>query len=267
MSKPQTRCVFCGEPGATKGHVWPKWFGKILPPATTHHEQEIGKFYTFAPTVAGPAHKVTLRQGPARSRKPRNTCLNCNNGWMSGIESFSIPFATPLILNTGRTIMPPFGQRALAALLGLIATRFEFTATTRAVSQEDRNWLRINREPSHRWRIWIANYGGEKPEDHWAKSYAMQLESLATDDVGPDKCNVYVATLVIGQLCAHLFYSHVIDLEGFGGYEGITLGRIWPPGRFDLDTGSLPSVSDNDVLQLHEAFAREGPMQRAPGQG
>jgi hypothetical protein len=254
MSKPQTRCVFCGELGATKGHIWPKWFNQILPQTATHHEHETGKFSTFKPTFPGPAHAIQVRQGAARSRKPRNTCKICNSGWMSGIENFSISFATPLILNNSPTLIPPFGQRALASLLSLMATRFEFTASARAVSQEDRNWLRLNHEPSHRWKIWIANYGGTQPEQHWARGYAMQLESAPTDEVGPDKCNAYIATLVIGQLCAHLFYSYVTD---FGGYEGIQLARIWPPRGFDLNSLSLPSLSDQEVLFLHEAFARD----------
>jgi hypothetical protein len=65
---------------------------------------------------------------------------------------------------------------------------------------------------------------------------------------------VQVATLVIGQLCAHSFYSPVID---FQGYEGITLAQIAPPRRFDIDTDYLPTMSDKEVLWLHEAFARE----------
>jgi hypothetical protein len=38
--------------------------------------------------------------------------------------------------------------------------------------------------------------------------------------VGLDYCNVRVSTLVMGKLCAHLFYSPIID---FRGYEGISL--------------------------------------------
>ena len=36
------------------------------PEDQTHHEQEIGKFYTFEPKVPGPAYSKRLRQGHAR---------------------------------------------------------------------------------------------------------------------------------------------------------------------------------------------------------
>jgi hypothetical protein len=65
---------------------------------------------------------------------------------------------------------------------------------------------------------------------------------------------VQVATLVIGQLCAHSFYSPIID---FQGYEGITIYQLWPPTCFDLANGLLPGLNDKHVLWLHEAFARE----------
>jgi hypothetical protein len=63
-----------------------------------------------------------------------------------------------------------------------------------------------------------------------------------------------VTSLVIGKLYAHLFFSHVID---FQGYAGINLAKIWPPFQFDMNTAWFPGLSDQDVLWLHEAFARE----------
>src|SRR5258708_255743 len=86
MSKPAGRCVFCGGTGLTRGHVWPDWLNKILPKTATHHEQETGKFNTFQTSVPGPEHSVRIGHGHARTRKPRNTCVTCNGGWMSLIE-------------------------------------------------------------------------------------------------------------------------------------------------------------------------------------
>jgi hypothetical protein len=163
--------------------------------------------------------------------------------------------------STAPALLQPFGQRALAALLALIATRLEFTGTASAVSPQDRDWLRFNREPTTDWKIWIANYGGTQPEEHWSKNYAAQLVSAPTDKVGPEYCNAMVSTTVIGKLCAHMFYSPIND---FRGYEGIALSQIWPPRRFDLDTNYLPSLSDQDVLWLHEAYARESEPFAAP---
>jgi hypothetical protein len=43
----------------------------------------------------------------------------------------------------------------------------------------------------------------------------------------------------------------------FPGYTGISLYQLWPPGCFAIQTDlMLPSMSDEDVLRLHEEFAR-----------
>jgi hypothetical protein len=255
MSQPAGKCVFCGEPGLTKGHVWPDWLGNVLPQTASHHEQETGHFETFVPVIPGPEHSRRVFQGQARSRKPRNTCKRCNSGWMSKIEQFAIPFAAPLIRGEP-SLLSPIGQLAVAALICLISTRLEFLSTLRAVEKKDHDWLRQHRMPSNDWRIWVARYAGTNPNDHFSKSYAAQLSSLPIDKVGPEYCNAQITTLVIGQLCAHSFYSPVMSLSG---YEGVELSQLWPPRATDIDTGFFTPLDDKTVLWLHEAFARDAP--------
>ena len=246
-------CVFCGGTGLTKGHVWPDWLGRFLPiTGVTHHEQEIGKFYTFDAKVPGPAYSKRLRQGPAGSRKPRNTCLACNTGWMSTIENIAMPYMVPLIQDTP-SLLNTFGQRQLAALLVLMAMRSEFLDTIRVIQQSERDWLRRHYWPTDNWKIWIGHYGGTRSDENWWRTGYAQLEPKQTDKVGGNYCNLHVTTMVIGRLCAHLGYSSVID---FPGYTGMSLSQLWPPGCFDIQTDLLPSMSDEDVLRLHEEFAR-----------
>jgi hypothetical protein len=256
MSKPAGKCVFCGDTGLTKGHIWPDWLNKILPKTATHHEQETGKFNTFESTVPGPAHSVRIGQGHARTRKPRNTCVTCNGGWMSLIEGRARPSGTRLILDSPQ-LMDLNDQTAIASLLTLITMRLEFLGDMRAIQNQERDWLRAHREPSKDWKIWISAFGGDDGDQHWSRSYAAQLESKPTDRVGLEYCNVRVTTLVIGKLCAHLFYSPIID---FQGYEGISLTQIWPRPHVYVDTSLLSVITGKDALFLHEAFARESPQ-------
>jgi hypothetical protein len=245
--------VFCGEPGLTKGHVWPDWLNNILPYTASHHEQTTGLFSTFVPEVPGPEKSVKVRQGHARSRKPRNTCGKCNSGWMSGIENDVIPAATQLI--KGETFR--FGesnQRQLAAFLCLISMRLEFLGIMRAIPAIDRHYLKDHLEPPVMWTIWVAAYAGAKPDEHWSRYCAMQVGSTPADIVGPEHCNTQVTTLVIGKLCAHLYSSTETPVLG---YEGIQLTRIWPTSGLSIDTRFLPPLTDEDVVSLHEAFARE----------
>ena len=251
--------MFCSETGVTKGHVWPDWLNSILPRTATHHEELIGEFSTFTPDVPGPPKNYRVRQGHARSRKPRNTCGKCNSGWMSRIEDDAIKTATALIKDEPLSLTEN-AQRELAAFLCLISMRLEFLGRLRAIPATDRIYLKDHKLPPASWMVWIAKYTGEKADEHWSRYCGMQLGLTPTDKVGAEHCNTQVTTLIIGKLCAHLFSSTEIPFEG---YEGARLTRIWPLTGLALDTRFLPDISDAAVVSLHEALARESkPMKR-----
>jgi hypothetical protein len=253
------QCRFCGCFAAlTKGHVWPKWLDQLLPRTATHHEQETGRFSTFEPSVPGPDYELKIRQGHARSRKPRNTCARCNNGWMSGIEGFAKFFMRPLILGYA-PVLSPIAQFSISALLCLIATRLEFLGEMRAIRVEDRDWLRYYREPNEHWRVWIAWFGGDDRDEHWARTYAVQHTLTPTEEVGAAYCDTRISTLVIGHVCAHIFYCHDSELVSKMAYDGIRLTQIWPARGYDLPTAEMSVLDGKALLWLHEAYAREAP--------
>jgi hypothetical protein len=265
MSQPRGKCVFCGGTGLTKGHVWPDWLNRIMPYTATHHEETTGYFSTFEPEVPGPPQTKRERQGHARSRKPRNTCLKCNGGWMNGIEDAAIPVASPLILGDNDFHLADHGQRLLAAFLCLISMRMQFLGSMRPIPQSDRRYLKDHHQPPPLWVIWIARFDGEKPDDHWSRFCGLQVvsefESTPADKIGVEYCNTQCTTMVIGKLCAHLFSSTVSPVLG---YDGIRLTKIWPPSGYDINTRFLPGIDDEHVVWLHEALARESkPLPRA----
>ena len=153
-------------------------------------------------------------------------------------------------------LLDAFGQFALSTFLCLIAMRLEFLGPLQAVPDEERDWLRYYLEPSTRWKIWITRFADKNPEAYWSRQYAGQIELTPPppDKVGPEYCNTHISTLVIGHLCAHTFYSHIMS---FDGYEGIHLTRIWPPTGHDIDSRAMPTINADSALWLHEAFARE----------
>jgi hypothetical protein len=255
MSKPAGKCIFCGQPGLTKGHVWPDWLNNILPRTATHHEVVTGEFSTFTPEVPVTPKTQMLRQGHARARKPRNTCSSCNSGWMSQIEDDVIPTATHLIKDEA-FMLDDRQQCKLAAFLCLISMRLEFSGHMRATPASDHQYLMKNRKPPASWLIWIAKYAGDKPDEHWSRYSAVLLGSTPADKVGPEYCNTQCTTLVMGKLCAHLYSSTQMPIEG---YEGIRLTRIWPLTGWRIDTRFLPALSDDILPWLHEAVARETP--------
>ncbi len=83
---------------------------------------------------------------------------------------------------------------------------------------------------------------------------AMQIASSPDVPRGVQYCNSQVTTLVIGQLCAHLFSS--IVWPDFPGYDGAELAEIWPAQRFDIEVSDLPVITEAEVPWLHETIAR-----------
>jgi hypothetical protein len=255
MSKPAGKCVFCAGTGLSKGHIWPDWFRKVLSLDAEQHLEISGEIRTFVPKMKVVPYAQKLRQGHAGSRKPRNTCRTCNGGWMSRLEAAAIPGMTPLLLGQP-AVLRTIDQRIIAALLCLITIRVEFAdLATLAVPPEDRTWIKEHLLPPMSWRIWIARYDGSQSGQHWCRHHGMSIVSSPDESGGSYQCNTQVTTMVIGQLCAHLFSSTA--LPDFAGYEGVRLTQIWPPSNFDIQTRLLANLSDDAVVSLSEALVRE----------
>jgi hypothetical protein len=258
MSKPVGKCAFCNEPGLTKGHIWPESFGAFLPSDARYHEQRIGFFETFESNVPGPSKWERVGTGPLHKRRPRNTCASCNGGWMSRLESVTLPTARSLILGE-RFLIEPISIHFLAAILTLISMRIELTAHgMKTIPRSEMDLLRHTMMPSDNWRIWIGRYAGADLRDYKYRYTAMQIEVDATAPYGPEHCNTHVTTLVVGQFYVHILFSSV--WPDFPGYDGIELSRIWPASGLYLDTGNLAAMSDDQAVMLHEAINRGSRM-------
>jgi hypothetical protein len=266
MSKPAGKCVFCGETGVTKSHIWPDWLDAYLPPRAENYLQTVGEVNTFLPTMRRPAIERRVGRGDARAKKPRNVCRSCNGGWMSQIESNAkealipllqgLPFANDAAAH--RFMLNAWGQRAIASLLCLITMRVEYThMATQAATDQDRRWIRETLEPPPMWKVWIARYVGDAPGAHWCRHYGLQLVSSPDELVPHHVCDTQATTYVMGQLCAHVFGSTTIPT--FEGYTGQGLCCLWPLTGWDIDCRFLPAIKDKGVLSLSEALAREIP--------
>lgn len=247
------RCLFCGGEGLSKGHVWPKWVRKLLPNDVSHHEQVFGQFYSFSPRLHGnPSFSTRTRQGHAGSRRPRNTCVKCNTGWMSRIEDYAKHFAAPLM--SGQPIfISPTAQFALASFFCLMAIRFELLGEDVATPEEERTWLRKNKVPSKNWQVWIAKFSGDDSYSHWAKSYGAYVTLSPPSELYPEKFPAHVSTMVLGELLIHMFYCEFLS---FHGNYWTRLCKIWPPSQYTIDSRLMRSLGDSEVVTLHEKFAK-----------
>jgi hypothetical protein len=218
---------------------------------------------TFEPTSKGPDFFQTRRPGSAAKRRPRNTCQVCNEGWMLQIEELAKPTVTKLLLGQ-RALLTWYEQRFLASFLCLVSCRIEASGAMRSIPPEDRDRLRVYREPGPDWWISILRYEDADPHEYWAAFLGMQRQTL--DDPTPfaaENCNTQVTTLLAGKMCAHIFSSTA--WKGFRGYEGASLVQLWPQRNLHIDTGYMPYIDNSGVPFLHEAVARDGQPPLANG--
>jgi hypothetical protein len=245
-------CTFCGKPGKmTKQHIWPKWLSKIRSPNATSHTQVTGQFLTRPDQDSRPiAQKI--HQGHAGSRKIKNVCQTCNNGWMSQFEEAAKDAAVPLILDREFSLTP-YQQRELARWFALMTMMVEFTdPATAALTVEDRNFLKIHHDPPQTFKMWIGRYIGKHPEQHWCRHTGMNMSLMPEASDDPYKCNTQVTTIVLGALCIHT-YSSTVDPD-FPGYVGAPIEQIWPVREQTIPWPPLVGLGDDNIIMLAESL-------------
>jgi hypothetical protein len=256
MAKPPGKCVFCDKPGGmSKQHVWPNWLKPHNPATGTHHVQQMGVFHTFTPRSAVSPPKLVIREGPAGSRKVRRVCQTCNHGWIRQFIEEPAKPTTLALMRGDMSILTRSQQKTMATWLTLVAMMIELTdLTSFAIPAAHRRYLMDRKEPPPGWHVWLAKYGGARWEDHVARQVELQLSaSPENEEIGAHKANTQVTTLVLGQLCAHVFSS--TSIPDFSGYHGITLQTIWPARSYDVFWQFVETLSDAEVLYLSEALA------------
>jgi hypothetical protein len=261
MSKPKGKCAFCPRTNLSKSHIWPEWAQKVLPSIATHYEIARGGTRTYVPRALGTEKTTIIKPGAAAARRPRNTCVQCNSGWMREIEEAAQASVSALMLGRPE-LLTVIDQQILATFLCLVSMRISLTVRdSHPIPMSDFEHLIKYREPPPDWKIWIASFEGDQADDYWFGYFPMAMMSvrdraeLKALTIGPEHCNTQVTTLVVGKFCAHLFSS--MAGYNFDHYEGIQLATIWSPRQLYIDTGILPVIDADTIPELHEAIARD----------
>jgi hypothetical protein len=254
--KPPKYCAFCDKPGTmTKQHIWPKWLKKIRHPVATSHTQVTGEFLTFSPRSRHLPYQATVHQGHAGSRKIKNVCQMCNNGWMSRIAEAAKETAVPLILGQSLNLTT-YHQRELARWFTLMTMMVEFTSpATAALTSDDRRYLKDRLDPPPIFKMWIGRYSGTRPEQHWCRHVGMNMSLTPEGSGDPYRCNTQVTTIVIGALCIHT-YSSTVD-PNFPGYAGAPLEQVWPVQEQSISWPPLIGLGDDRIVALAESLAAQ----------
>ena len=158
MAKPQRFCIFCGSSGLTREHIWPEWFGRLLPEKEMNHVHIRTMPSERSVVISPPSAK--RKQGDVSSKKIKVVCKTCNETWMSNIETTVIPIMTPLIQGQQITLTLA-AQQILARWMTMKTIVAEYdNPLTQSIPESARHWFKEHQRPPEGWQIWISSYHG-----------------------------------------------------------------------------------------------------------
>jgi hypothetical protein len=285
MAKPPGRCIFCGNGGTTKQHIWPGWLKSVVPRTFANHKQVRGRTgFTSGDEPLVAESRVAHRQGDPGTRRLRMVCRGCNNGWMSRLENRAKPVLAPVIRGetfdlhpTAQAVVP-----AWAAMMVMVAEHDD--PATVAVPAPDRRFLMDAGSPPDHWRVWIGRYKGRR----WKTGFCHHAfdfpwtEFIHSSSVEPvvfssrTTHNLQVTTFAAGEMLLHTFScidpGRMINHAVYGNYVG--MAPIFPVNGGPIHWHDLPIHGDADVDRVRDALkevfvrAREaGLAARSPAAG
>ncbi|MFK8038746.1 MAG: hypothetical protein AB8B74_10685 [Crocinitomicaceae bacterium] len=153
-------CIFCGEKGMTKQHIWPNFLRKIVQFKNNAVNTKTTIHYTDKFVSVTPSYKK--QQGDMLTKKIRRVCRACNNGWMSVLES-QIKEVVSGLINEETLELENNLQSQLSAWITLVVVMAEFLDEhTKSVPTKDLLYLMKNIKTPQGWKIFIGRYEGIK---------------------------------------------------------------------------------------------------------
>jgi hypothetical protein len=247
-------CLFCGSPAGSQEHLLPGWAGRTL--------------VDEGPT---PHRRVRIREGePVAGQEWRQdpfsltagvVCQDCNNGWMSRLETDVQDILSGMLAGRGR-VLHRAGQRRLAtwafktALVGQ-AQREADRVVPAAVC---RAFLGAGRPPDDH-RIWILGYSGDQLHGFF-DSFGADADPSAKDPSRGER-DVYGVTFGFGPAVFQVLGSPVIDVVATRPVDGGRMRSLWPyEGSFtwaprrDLTTTGVFDLSGRSFADLRVGLAQ-----------
>jgi hypothetical protein len=185
-------------------------------------------------TYGMPAHSI--HQGHAGSRKVKVVCRQCNNGWMSRLETRARRVLMPLIQGHSHTLSR-FDQHILASWVAKTVMVAEYVHPTHiAIPDGHRLGMYASQEPPEGWQIWIAHYAGIK----WRNlAIYHHIGGLAN----PSAFDTQFTSIGMGHLFIQVVSTTVPGAE-FAPEDGSELRQIWPRTSLDIYWPACRALTD-----------------------
>jgi hypothetical protein len=237
-------CIFCGDRVSTAEDAWPLWLmERFLVSDKARTYGEIG------------ARRLDAWVAPKPRLRLKKLCKDCNNGWMSKLESLAKPIFESILEEQLSTIDPP-AQIILARWATKTAMVLEAIDSNRTwfYNETERRRMRETQTIPERTSVWIAKCV-DSPNIY---SAAKDLWS------SPNKTGVhaFVTTMAFGFLALQVVGTDRAVLT-YGVSDGPwdqTLIRVWPANQGTVSWP--PKYGLNGELGLDALTERLNPEKR-----
>lgn len=195
-------CIYCGNKGVTKEHIWGKWSRKHAPSTHPNFPHMVDRYLNFDLNGERSSRKGHLnRPGSTRSQTMKIACQACNNGWMKANVDAAIPILTRMNYGYWGKISS-IETEALARWIAQFAMSFEFAdRETVMIPQSVRShFAETTRLAGH----WIIAIGNAAPTDGSDPIYHRALGIMENGEItGP----VQITAFMFGMLFCLAIYS------------------------------------------------------------
>ncbi len=196
-------------------------------------------------------------------------CRQCNNGWMSDLETAVGTFTAPMISEGRATVLDAHRQTMLATWATKVTMLLEvgLPSVERPhiyYSADDRRRLRTTMEPPENVVVWISKVA--------ARGCHGQLSPLASIRDGATTILGHFATLWIGQLVIQVLAyrpGEILVGNRYRSYAGRRswmelLLQIWPASEAALIWPTIKTLTPDELSLLTTRFIDGPPPQKGP---
>jgi hypothetical protein len=148
----------------SKEHVWPQWMKRGTAVQPTQVTRILGVAQTGPTELTENTNIVTHKNGSVLTTRVREVCADCNNGWMSHLETDVQPLIRRLAVRSypfGVTTLAPNEAATLSAWAVKTAWMYERATPGRITpTQEMRTYLSEKQHPPARTEVWAGRHAG-----------------------------------------------------------------------------------------------------------
>ncbi len=215
-------CVFCNGTPVTKEHIFPQWLNRYFPPS---------EIQTFEQARYGPRAYHISRQSIGLDFCVRKVCSKCNNGWMSALETTSIPVLDPLISNLDLKFLSLHNQRQVALWAAKTAMMLDITQDRPILPKEKLARMRSHKAIPGGTRVWLGACAELYP---LVTGLTVRIDTVNVNDRDESLPTGFYAPIKIGHKCLYVYFPMMDVVIQHPPPYGMALARIWPRRASDL---------------------------------